>query len=200
MNVDEAFADACNSYFQPLLVPVTMTGETEPDKQLDALLEAAGGDTPAGLKTVAAWIGTVPDTVRRWVRGQRGIAKSSRTKLSAAYGDQILEPKRRRKQVRADNTARRTARDRLSSRIADARVKVTAVIRWSNSKKKQYNATKYRTTTLDNIDLTRAVDKWARGQPAGAALQRAVAQQYGVEQEGGIAFEGDSVEIEINPR
>ncbi|MFG2848504.1 hypothetical protein ACGF12_35895 [Kitasatospora sp. NPDC048296] len=198
MNVDEAFAAAAEAYFRPALIPVEVTGETDPLRQVSALLAAVGGDTPAGLKAAAAQIGAPVDTVRRWVRGQRGIAKGSRAKVSKAYAEHILKPKQQRAQTRADNKARRDAAER-KDHIENAQLLVTATIRWSKSPKKKYNRQAYRTTLLDNIDLSKAVELWARGKPAGRAVERAAAEQYGVTTEGGIAFEGNSVEMKINP-
>jgi hypothetical protein len=201
MNADEAFDRACQDYFHPTLIPVEVTGETDPLRQVGALLDAVGGDTPAGLKAAAAQIGAPVDTVRRWVRGQRGIAKASRAKVSKAYADNVLEPKRKRAQVRADNKTRREAAER-KDHITDASLQVGAVIRWGNSKH-PYNTDRQRTTTLDNLDLTKAVALWARGKPAGRAVERAAASQYGVGTaipgSAGIGFEGNSVHMKINP-
>ncbi|MEU9048387.1 hypothetical protein AB0D63_43365 [Kitasatospora sp. NPDC048343] len=199
MDVHGALADALDRYFQLSLLPVSVTGETDPSKQLHALLAKVGGDTPAGLKAAAAAIGAPVDTVRRWARDQRGIGKAHRSNVARAYQERILEPKRKRAQVRADNKERREAAKRRPGPITDAKVWVKAIIRWTKSPKKKYNAKPYRSTLLDNIDLTQAIEAWGRGKPAGTILERTVAKQYGADEEGGVAFEGNSVQIEINP-
>lgn len=150
------------------------------------LLMQFGGDR----KAAAAAIGVPRDTLTRWINGKRGIAKSSQKKLEQAYQSHIVTPKQRRADMRARKQAAKTNPPRT-----DAKVKVTATIRWSNSTKKKYNRNPYRTTTLDHIDLSKVAAAWVTGRDPGKALERAATAQYGIKD--GIQFEGDSVEIEF---
>lgn len=139
---------------------------------------------------VAAAIGVTRDTLTRWINGKQGIGKANQDKLERAYQKNIVQPKQHRADLRARQNAVNT---RPPS--TDARVTVTATIRWTKSDNKKYNSTPYRTTTLDNIDLTPVARAWSRGADSGRALEQAITRQYSIKD--GIGLEGNSVEIEF---
>lgn len=141
-------------------------------------------------KAAAAAIGVPRDTLTRWINGKRGISKASQGKLEQAYQKHIVTPKQQRADLRARKQEAKTNPPR-----SDAKVKVTATIRWSKSPKKKYNRRPYRTTTLDHIDLSKVAAAWAGGRDPGKELEKVVTTQYGTKD--GVAFEGDSVEIEF---
>jgi transcriptional regulator with XRE-family HTH domain len=141
-------------------------------------------------KQVAAAIGVTRDTLTRWLGGKQTISKANQEKLERAYQKNIIKPK----QERADARARKAAAAGVSP-DQHAQVKVSATIRWSKSTKKQYNNRPYRTTTLDNIDLSPVVRAWLRGTDVGTALEKAITDQYSIKD--GIGLEGNSVEIEF---
>jgi plasmid maintenance system antidote protein VapI len=157
--------------------------------RLGDLVTAFKGDR---IKAAAA-IGVPRDTLTRWINGKRGVSKASQGKLEAAYQRHIVKPR----QARADNSARRKHVEANPAQV-DARVKVTATIRWSNSDKKKYNSNSHRTTTLPLINLQPIVTAWLRGHDPGEAFEKEATFQGKLKYpKNAIRFEGNSVEVEF---
>lgn len=144
-------------------------------------------------KQQAAAIGISVGTLVRWTNGKQKPSKASAAKLDTAYQAHLQERRDRAVERQRKAAAAKTP----ASATASISVKVTATIRWSRSDRKQYNAQPHRTTTLTHINATPVLAAWAAGQDAGAALERATEDQYGVE-EGGIGFEGGECAVHFH--
>ena len=86
----------------------------------------------------------------------------------------------------------------MNSQAAPNRVKITAEIKWSDSPRKMYNRTRYRTTTLEGMAgvMVAVIRAWATAGPEAAAdaLERGAAAVYRTDE---IRFEGDNVTVEF---
>jgi hypothetical protein len=146
-------------------------------------------DRAGQAATRAAKAAGIPDrTWRAWRAGGRKPSEANLRKLEQAYNEQITRPALRR---------------RLKGQKAPNKVEVTAEIRWTDSDKKKYNATKHRTTVLTGMGPTmaRVIRAWAHRDLAGAAdlFERGASGVYRVPDDDdgspGIRFEGDNVHI-----
>lgn len=146
-------------------------------------LEKAAGSKAAAAQ--AAGIGR--STWNHWAAKHRMPSGVNLRKLEAAYARQVLQPAVAR---------------RIKDRKLPTLITVTAVIRWSNSPKKMYNAKRHRKTHLDQlkpVDIARVVQAWAAlgGGAAGGELERVTAARYKAEV---VKFEGDQVHVDLTPK
>lgn len=151
--------------------------------QLEKLHARPGDRAGSAGRRAAASAGIAPDTWTRWRKGQRAPSAASLRKLETAYTRQITTPAFRR--------ALRT------KRIPD-KVTITAEVRWTDSPRKMYNATKYRTVKLTGMRpaMIPTIRAWAQAGPEAAAqaFERGTAE---VHQASEIAFEGNDVKVEL---
>lgn len=154
-------------------------------------LAARQGDKPGQAATRAAEAAGIPArTWRDWRKGSHTPSAASQRKLEGAYARKVTLPAMRRA---------------LKNKPVPKDVNVTATIRWTDSDKKKYNATPYRTVKFRNVRpaLTATVRAWAAAGPeaAAAAFERGLSASESVpdDDEGGpgIQFEGNQVEIEF---
>jgi len=193
VNIRQATQEALERHFgappaHPGYLKTPATKESGQKSRLRAIGEAFKGDR----KAIAAAIGISPGTLGRWLTGKQGIGKASQAKLDTAYRRTVDE---RHQRSLARWKAGVSAKAATDTRLANAKVRVTATIRWTKSDKKQYNATPHRSVNLDNIDMRPVVESWLAGHDPGAMLEAKVTEQY--EADGGVAFEGDNCTVEI---
>lgn len=192
MNIRQATERALEKRFgtapaAPGYLKTPVSKESGQKSRLRALSEAYKGDR----KAIAQAIGISPGTLTRWLGGKQGIGKANQGRLDTAYRRTVDD----RHQRSLSRWKAGVAGKAVTARLADAKVRVTAEIRWSRSDKKQYNAHPHRTTTLDNIDLRPVVESWLAGHDPGAMLEAQVTDQY--QADGGVGFEGDNCTVEI---
>jgi hypothetical protein len=156
-------------------------------------LHARKGDKPGQAATRAAEsAGISPRTWRDWRKGTHPPGAASTRKLEGAYNRQITLP---------------AFRKSIKEKKTPTKVNVTATIRWTDSDKKKYNATAYRTVKFTKMGpvMAATIKAWAGAGPeaAAAAFERGVSAMYRVPDTGdtppqpGIGFEGDNVKIEF---
>lgn len=154
-------------------------------------LHARPGDRPGQAATRAAESAGIPArTWRDWRKGTHPPGPKNQRRIEAAYARQVTLPAFRRAAQRKG---------------APDRVTVTADVRWTDSPRKMYNATKYRTVKLTGMKaaMVPVVRAWAAAGPeaAAAAFERAVSRVYRVpdDDEGGpgVRFEGNAVHIKF---
>jgi len=154
-------------------------------------LHTRAGDTPAETRRRAAASAGIPDrTWRDWRKGTHPPSARSQRKLEAAYTRQITLP------ALSKATKAKGAPDKVT---------ITAEVRWTDSPRKMYNATKYRTVKLTGMKaaMVPVIRAWTAAGPQAAAdaFERAVSRVYRVpdDDEGGpgVRFEGKQVEIEF---
>ena len=151
--------------------------------QLEKEFSQPGDRKGSAGRRAARAAGIAPDTWTRWRNNQRKPGAASLRKLEAAYARLVTLPKFRRK---------------VNSQAAPNRVKITAEIKWSDSPRKMYNRTRYRTTTLEGMAgvMVAVIRAWATAGPEAAAdaLERGAAAVYRTDE---IRFEGDNVTVEF---
>ena len=149
------------------------------------------GDKPGQAATRAAESAGIPArTWRDWRKGTHPPGPANRRKLEGAYNRQITLPAFRRS---------------VRSKGAPDKVTVTAVVRWSDSPRKMYNATPQRTVRLRGLRavMPGVIRAWAAAGPQAAAdaFERAVSTAYREPDDAdggpGIRFEGDAVTVEF---
>ena len=158
--------------------------------QLEKLHTRRGDRPGAAGRRAAAAAGIAPDTWTRWKKGQRKPSAASLRKLETAYKDQVVTPKMRRS-IRA-------------KKVPD-RATITATIRWTDSGKKKYNTTPYRTVKFTGMRpvMGAVIRAWHHEGPQQAAdtLERGISDAYSVPDDAdegpGIRFEGNRVQIEF---
>lgn len=142
----------------------------------------------SGTKAAQA-AGISPRTWRAWRAGGTPSPRTLR-KLEGAYARLIQLPAFRRA---------------LADKKIPASVTVTATIRWTDSPRKNYNATPHRTTTLTHMRgaMVGVVRAWVMAGPEAAAdaFERGASAVYKVSDADdgspGIQFEGENVEIDL---
>lgn len=157
--------------------------------QLEKLFRRPG-DTPVQTRRRAAEAAGIPDrTWRDWRAGTHPPSPASRRRLERAYNREVTLPAFRRA-IKAQGIPRR--------------VRVTATIKWTDSPRKNYNATPYRATTLTGMGpaMAATIKAWVGAGPEAAAdaFQRGVSAAYKAPDDGdkpGIEFQGDDVKVEF---
>lgn len=154
---------------------------------LEARHRRAGDKPGQAAARAAESAGVSPRTWRLWRQGARPPAPVSLRKLEGAYNRQITLPAFRRA---------------LKSKKVPAKVNVTATIRWTDSDKKKYNATKHRTVKFTSMRPVMAgvIRAWAGAGPRAAAeaFERLTSEHHRVPPEDGgpgIRFEGNDVTV-----
>ena len=159
--------------------------------RLNALEKRAArkGDRPGQAKNrAAAAAGISRYTWDRAVKGKQKPTEPTLKKIEDAYQQQIRVPAYRRK---------------LQGEKAPSKVNVTADIRWTDSSKKAYNATKHRTVKFTDMGKVMAtvIRDWVLQGPEQAAdtFERLVSATHSVVDDAdggpGVRFEGDQVEV-----
>ena len=157
--------------------------------QLEKLFPGGRKGT-AGRKAAEA-AGIPARTWRDWRAGKTKPSARNLRKLEGAFARRITLPAFRRA---------------LADKKLPASVTVTGTIRWTDSPRKNYNATPHRTTTLVNMRgaMVGVVRAWAMAGPdaAAEAFERGASAVYQVPNDDdgspGIQIEGDRVEIEFS--
>lgn len=159
-------------------------------------LHSRKGDRPGQAATRAAEASGIPArTWQYWRSGTRKPSAAGARKLEGAYTRQITIPAYRKS----------VQEEKEKGKGAPNKVDVTGVIRWTDSPRKNYNATPQRTVKLTGLRATmRAVIRaWIAAGPEAAAdvFQRGISQVYKVtdDEDGtpGIKVEGNEVIIEF---
>ena len=192
MNLPEALDAALRARYR--LVDVKSPAETRRGliarmNQLEKLFP--GGRKGSAARKAAEAAGIPARTWRDWRAGKTKPSARNLRKLEGAHARRIVLPAFRRA---------------LADKKYPASVTVTATIRWSDSPRKNYNATPHRTTTLVNMRSAMAatVRAWAMAGPdaAAEAFERGASAVYQVPNDDdgspGIQFEGDRVEIDFS--
>lgn len=192
MNLPEALDAALRARYR--LVDVKSPAETRRGliarmNQLEKLFP--GGRKGTAARKAAEAAGIPARTWRDWRAGKTKPSARNLRKLEGAHARRIVLPAFRRA---------------LSDKKLPASVTVTATIRWTDSPRKNYNATPHRTTTLVNMRgaMAATVRAWAMAGPEAAAeaFERGASAVYQVPNDDdgspGIQLEGDRVEIDFS--
>lgn len=150
-----------------------------------------GGRKGASARRAAEAAGIPARTWRDWRAGKTKPSARNLRKLEGAFARKITLPAFRRA---------------LADKKLPSSVTVTGTIRWTDSPRKNYNATPHRTTTLVNMRgaMRGVIRAWATAGPEAAAeaFERGASAVYQVPNDDdgspGIQIEGDRVEIEFS--
>lgn len=158
-------------------------GLTARMNQLEKQFERKGERKGTAARRAAEAAGIPLRTWQKWRQGAMKPAPRNARKLEGAYARFVQQPK---------------MRQRVNTTGAPSRVRVTAVIKWSDSPRKMYNRQPFRSTTLERMQgvMVGVIRAWATAGPEAAAdaLERGAAAAYAAEE---IRFEGNEVEIEF---
>jgi transcriptional regulator with XRE-family HTH domain len=168
----------------------TRRGLTARMNQLEKAFSQRGDRKGAAARRAAEAAGISPRTWQKWRAGSQHPGARLLRRLEGAYARHVQLPK---------------ARAKVNGTPVPSLVRVTAVIKWSSSPRKQYNAQPYRSTTLEGMRgvMIRVIRAWQAAGPDAAAevFQRGAAEVYGVPDDDdgtpGIEFQGDEVEIDL---
>lgn len=192
MNIGQALDKALSDYYPVPEIASAATSARGLNARLGAIMRGHGIAPAAWSKApkaerqrVARSMGTVPDTVTRWLRGQRPPAARSLAKVEKAY------QKERRRQQR-----HKAAR----SKNIPTRVRVAAEIEWGSDpgdRVRYFSTPAQRSTELDaRVHLGPVVGAWAAGRNPVTEFMRQVKDAY----DGPLMrlhFHGTQVEIEF---
>lgn len=150
-----------------------------------------GGRKGSAARRAAEAAGIPARTWRDWRAGKTKPSARNLRKLEGAFARKIQLPAFRRA---------------LADKKLPASVTVTGTIRWTDSPRKNYNATPHRTTTLVNMRgaMRGVIRAWAMAGPEAAAeaFERGASAVYQVPNDDdgspGIQIEGDRVEIDFS--
>ena len=140
-----------------------------------------GGRKGSEARRAADAAGIPARTWRDWRSGKTKPSARNLRKLEGAYARLVTLPKFRRK---------------VNAQTPPSRVRVSAIIKWSDSPRKMYNRQPQRTTTLEGMAgaMVAVIRAWATAGPEAAAdaFERGAAAVYAADE---IRFEGDNVEV-----
>jgi transcriptional regulator with XRE-family HTH domain len=182
-SLPQALDAALRARYMPRAIKSAITTARGLTARLNALerhFRQPGDRKGAETKRVAAALGVSPVTYRRWRNGKQ---RPNLGKIEAAHHRLIVLPQMRR---------------RLKDAPPPNKVNVRADVTWNGYQ----NRTVERTVKLDGMQgvMARTVRAWATAGPEAAAdvFQRGTATVHHVpnsDDEPGIKFEGDNVEI-----
>src|SRR5690606_17027795 len=131
-------------------------GLTARMNQLEREFSRPGDRKGAAGRRAAEAAGISPRTWQKWRAGGQKPGARLLARLETAYTRHVQLPRFRRT---------------VNRQRPPNRVKVTAIIRWSSSPRKNYNKTRQRTTTLEGMRavMVRVIRAWATAGPEAAA-------------------------------
>lgn len=151
-------------------------------------LHSKGATKAQAAARAAASAGISKETWRRWRLGGQPPAAATLRKLEGAYTRQISLPSMKRA---------------IKNKPAPRKVIIWSEVRWTDSDKKKYNATKYRKIEFTQMRpaMLSVIRTWAAAGPVAAAeaFERRIAEMHSVpdDEDGspGVRFEGERVTI-----